>query len=345
MKRLFAVILCLGLAFSLAACAGEPDSTQAENTPSPSPTETVTQTPEPPVTDSPEPTDTADPEPADTAPEGSDDPEDTLTPEPTPSYPIYYFGTPLAETEPVEDSHFENAVFLGDSRTEGLQLFGGLKQGDYFWARGMSVFTADHPNYAQFEIDGEMYTLVGALSQKQYDSVYIMIGINELGYAASEYEEGLGVLLDKVLAAQPDAVVYLQILPPINDAEARANGLGSYINNKNVALFNEAIVRVAREKKVVLLDTAEVYRDESGELLADVSADGCHFVYGGYARWANYLRGHVMDAETYHYNRSLEDVPEPEPTPEPSVEPEPSETPSEEPSEPPETETEQEVTE
>ena len=322
MKRLFAVILCLGLALSLAACGQEPSHTQADHTPSPSPTETVTQTPEPTDTDSPEPTDT--PEPTDSVPVDTGEPEDTPAPEPTPSYPIYYFGTPLAETEPVENDHFENAVFLGDSRTEGLQLFGGLKKGDYYWARGMSVFAADNPNYALFEIDGEKYTLVGTLSKKQYDCVYIMIGINEMGYAASEYEEGLGVLIDKVLAAQPDAVVYLQILPPINEAEARANGLGDYINNKNVALFNDAIVRVAKEKKVVLLDTAEVYRDENGELLADVSADGCHFVYGGYARWIEYLRCHVMDPETYHYNRSLDPAPEPEPAPEPSVEPEPS---------------------
>lgn len=329
MKRLFAAILWLGLALILTACGPEPSHTQAEHTPTPPPVETVTPTPTPENTPTPEPENTPTPQPTDTTPVVTDDPvQSSPEPSPEPTYPIYHFGTPLAETEPVEDVHFENAVFLGDSRTEGLQLFGGLKQGDYYWARGMSVFAADNPDYALFEVDGKMLTMLGAMGKKQYDSVYIMIGINELGYGADTYEKGLGILVDKVLAAQPDAVVYLQTLPPIHDAEARANGLGDYINNKNVAKFNEAIVRVAAEKKVVLLDTAEVYRDENGELFADVSADGCHFVYGGYARWADYLRCHVMDAETYRYNRALDYIPEPEPSSEPTEEPEPSAEPA-----------------
>ena len=255
----------------------------------------VSQTPTDPVTASetpaPEPTPTPTPEP---------------TPEPTPAFPLYEFGTPLEESEPVEDdTFFDNAVFLGDSRTEGFQLFSGMKNGDFFWARGMSVFRADSPDYKVFEIDGESYTLVGTLSKKAYDAVYIMIGINEMGYPAESYEKGLGELIDKVLAAQPEAVVYLQTLPPVNDAVARASGLADYINNKQVNLFNEAIVRVAAEKRVVLLDTASVYRGEDGQLPAEMASDGAHFVYSGYSIWADYLRCHVMDPERYHYNRVL----------------------------------------
>ena len=224
----------------------------------------------------------------------------------TPAYPLYEFGTPLEESEPVsDDTFFDTAVFLGDSRTEGLQMFSGLKNGTFCWARGMSVFRADSEDYKVFEVDGESFTLVGTLSKHQYESVYIMIGINELGYPAESYETGMATLVDKVIAAQPNAVIYLQTLPPVNDAVARENGLASYINNAQVDLFNEAIVRVAREKKVVLLDTASVYRGPDGQLPAELASDGAHFVYSGYTAWADYLRCHVMDPERYFYNRSL----------------------------------------
>lgn len=233
-------------------------------------------------------------------------PDPTPTPEPTPAYPLYEFGTPLEESEPVaDDSFFDTAVFLGDSRTEGLQMFSGLKNGTFYWARGMSVFHADSEDYKVFEVDGEQLTLVGTLSKHQYESVYIMIGINELGYPAESYETGMATLVDKVIAAQPNAVIYLQTLPPVNDAVAQANGLASYINNAQVDLFNEAIVRVAKEKKVVLLDTASVYRGPDGQLPAELASDGAHFVYSGYTIWADYLRCHVMDPERYFYNRSL----------------------------------------
>ena len=240
-------------------------------------------------------------------PEPTPSPTPTPTPEPTPAplpWPVYEFGVPLEESEPVEDdSFFDNAVFVGDSRTEGLQLFSGLKNGTFYWARGMSVFRADHEDYKVFEADGEKLTLVGVLARGEYDAVYIMIGVNELGFGAQAYGEGLAELIDKVIAAQPKAVIYLQLLPPVNDAMCRANGLASYINNDNVAAYNEAITQVAADKRVVLLNTAEVYTGEDGQLPRELANDGCHFVYGEYGRWADYLRSHVIDPERYFYSR------------------------------------------
>ncbi len=236
-------------------------------------------------------------------PEPTPEPTPTPTPAPLPWEP-YQFGTPLEESEPVaDDSFFDNVVFLGDSRTEGLELFGGLKHGTFHWARGMNVFRADSEDYKVFEVDGEERTLVGTLSGHSYDAVYIMIGVNELGFAPSEYEKGLSELLEKVLTAQPDAVVYLQIMPPVNDNLCRANKLPDYITNANLSKFNEAIVRVATEKKVVLLNTAEVYTGEDGQLPAELANDGCHFAYGAYKLWANYLRSHTIDRERYFYSR------------------------------------------
>lgn len=286
-KRFVGFLLAGSLALGLCACSGGADSSP-QSTATPSQPTIIRETP------SPEP-----------SPAPSVEPSPQPSPaESEPQWPDYEFGTPLEEGELVEDTQFDNAVFLGDSRTEGLQLFSGLKHGDFYWARGMTVFRVDDPDYSIFEVNGAKRTLIGALRQKTYDAVYIMIGINELGYDAGSYEKGLSAFLDQVLEAQPEAVVYLQVLPPVNDAIARKNNLGSYINNKQVGLFNEAIVRVATEKRVVLLDTAEVYRDEDGQLIAELASDGCHFTYNGYTRWADYLRSHVMDLDRYEYWRS-----------------------------------------
>ena len=237
---------------------------------------------------------------------GHDVPSPTPSPEPTPEPPEpYEFGTPLEGGEAVEDdAFFDTAVYLGDSRTEGLQLFSGLKHGDFYWARGMTVFKADSEDYRVFEVDGQKYNLLEVLTLKQYESVYIMLGINELGYPAESYEQGLGELLDKVVQLQPDAVVYLQIMPPVNDALCRANKLADYISNEKLSQFNSAIVRLAAEKKVVLLNTAEAYLGEDGQLPAELASDGCHFAYSAYKHWADYLRRHVIDQERYFLSRA-----------------------------------------
>ena len=232
------------------------------------------------------------------------------TPEPTPEPTPYIFGTPLEASEAVaDDAVFENAVFLGDSRTEGLQIWGGIRAGRYHWARGMTVFRVDDPKHT-IKVDGKAMTMMDALALQPYDKVYIMMGVNELGWPADLYEEGLGKFLDQVIAAQPEAVIYLQLLPPLNDDLAKKN-LASYENNDNVNTFNDIIVRAAREKQVVLLDTAEAFRDETGQLPAELTADGCHFVKDGYLIWADYLRCHVMDPELYFNSRDLA-VPEEE---------------------------------
>ena len=340
-RQFLTILCCLGLCLALAACTTPPDVSQSAEQPTPTvsepaippspevtlepsvslppePTASPAESPIPSESVSPEPTPEPSPEPtAEPSPEPS--PEPTVSAEPSPSPSVlpesplsdYQFGTALEETDKVEDSFFDTAVFLGDSRTEGLQLFGGLRRGTYYWARGMTVFRVDDPKYAIFEVDGEKLTMIGVLGKKEYSAVYIMVGVNELGYPASSYEKNLAIFVDQVLAAQPGAVVYLQTLPPVNEEVAAKNGLASYINNTNITKFNAAIVRIATEKKVVLLDTAEVYRDETGALPADLASDGCHFVYGGYSRWADYLRCHVMAPDVYHALRTAEPTPEP----------------------------------
>lgn len=285
MYRKLSFFLAAALLLALPAGCGDPLTVQTGSpAPESAPVETV------PVLATPGPEPESTPEP---------------TPEPTPPpWPAYEFGVPVEKSEPVEnDSFFDNAVFLGDSRTEGLELFGGLRHGVYYWARGMTVFRADDEEYRIASIDGEQYTLLGALQKRSFDAVYIMIGVNELGYSAERYEAGLSALVDKVVAAQPEAVVYLQLMPPLNEAICRANSLADYYNNDKLRSFNKAIQRVAAEKKVALLNTAEVYTGADGQLPAELSLDGYHFVYGAYSLWADYLRSHVIDRERYFYSR------------------------------------------
>ncbi len=227
------------------------------------------------------------------------------TPEPLPEGEQYVFGEFLEETEPVpDDSVFDNAVFLGDSRTEGLQAFSGLKHGTFRWDRGMNVFRAVSEDYQVFEIDGEPANLVECLAVQQYDAVYLMLGINEMGYPVSSYQSALYTLLDAIREAQPEAVLYLQTMPPVNETVCQSNGLGEWLNNANVDAFNEVIRQAAKEKQWVLLDTASIYRGEDGTLPEDRTSDGVHFTFDGYGIWARFLRCHWMDRDRYLQSRT-----------------------------------------
>lgn len=106
--------------------------------------------------------------------------------------------------------------------------------------------------------------------------------------------------MDEVIAAQPNAVIYLELMPPVNDALTTK----SWQKNANVDVFNEINTRAAADKHIALLDVAEVYRDENGQLREDyASGDGCHFKAEAYPYWADYLRSHIIDRDWYFASR------------------------------------------
>ncbi len=96
----------------------------------------------------------------------------------------YDFSAPVPESSPVEDSYFDDAVFIGDSRTEGMILNTGLSNGTAYVYKGLmvdTVFTKPVVNK-----DGQKRSVMDALKSTQFSKAYIMLGINETGWVYSQ---------------------------------------------------------------------------------------------------------------------------------------------------------------
>ena len=153
---------------------------------------------------------------------------------------------------------------------------------------------------ADFLMDGEKYTVLEALERgKKYAKIYIALGVNELGADAGIYESSFSGFLDQVKALQPQAVIYLETVVPVNPAKCTANRQPYYVTNEKVYAFNEVLPRLAEEKQVVLLDIAGFFSDETGVLAADDTVDGVHFTKGIYQQWLAYLMNHTVDPAEY----------------------------------------------
>ena len=188
---------------------------------------------------------------------------------------------------------------IGDSRTEGLQLYSGIQGADFYCYKGITVFEMDSKKVVELE-DGETYTVLEALERgKKYAKIYIALGVNELGADAGIYESSFSGFLDQVKALQPQAVIYLETVVPVNPAKCTANRQPYYVTNEKVYAFNEVLPRLAEEKRVVLLDIAGFFSDETGVLAADDTVDGVHFTKGIYQQWLAYLMNHTVDPAEY----------------------------------------------
>ena len=95
-------------------------------------------------------------------------------PEPEPEEPASPFTT-------VDASYFDDALFIGDSHTDGFKDYAGLNNADYLCHNGLTVWSA----VEKAEFPGKQ-TLAQALSGKHYGKIYLMLGINELGTGTAE---------------------------------------------------------------------------------------------------------------------------------------------------------------
>ena len=81
----------------------------------------------------------------------------------------------------VDDSYFDDALFIGDSRIDDMHSFSGLNNATYFAKTGMSVYKLFKDPWVTLDgVQGEL-TLEEALSRGTYGKIYLMVGVNDFG--------------------------------------------------------------------------------------------------------------------------------------------------------------------
>lgn len=231
---------------------------------------------------------------------GDDEASQVVKPVEPPADPVqapYDFSQPAPEREAVDNSYFSDAAFVGDSRTDGFMLYSGIGTGDSLTSNGLSIFKLAKKKAV--EINGNSYTLLEALALKEYGKVYLSLGINELGYADDEgFYRAYSDAIDAIRAAQPNAVIYIQNLIPLNEEVIAATGGKDYLTNEHLRVYNELMRQVAQEKQVVYLDVYSAFADENDQLPAEASKDGVHLKSDYCKKWLEYLKTHTVELDT-----------------------------------------------
>lgn len=248
---------------------------------------------EPPVTEPPktEPPETKPPttEPPTTEPPTTEPPttEPPTTEPPTTEPP----ETEPPITEPDDGSYFSDALFIGDSRTVGLYLYGRLRDdGATFFAKnGATVYTFLN-GFETAKPDPRMgdRTLSEVLAGRKFGKIYILFGINELGGSApSAVRGGFERFVSLLKAAQPNAKIIIQSNMHVTKAyEEKYPARGKdRVNELNLLLAG-----LANGKDVFYLGFETLFDDEEGYLREDYARDGLHMLAGEpYNVWRGYI--------------------------------------------------------
>lgn len=195
----------------------------------------------------------------------------------------------------VEEDYFEDAVFIGDSRTVGLQDYGGLDKTDFFATVGMNVYDLWTDKFC--EVNGEKVTLEEALTAKQYGKIYFQIGINEMGRGTLDgFMEKYAQSVEKIRELQPEAFIFLQGIMKVTAEKSNSD---SIFNNQGIQARNERIAELADGITVFYIDVNEVVCDETGGLRADLTFDNLHLYGSKYGIWVDFLKTRgIKDVES-----------------------------------------------
>lgn len=192
----------------------------------------------------------------------------------------------------VDESYFDDAAFIGDSRTVGLYDYAGLDNTDFYASSGLTIYKLFEDPDGKFKDGNWTENIAEALERESYGKVYLMIGINEMGTGDVDYfMEHYKAAVDRIIELQPDAIIYLEGIMRVSTERSEQ---GDYIHNEGINERNERIAALADNERIFYLDVNEVVCDENGGLIADYTFDGVHLYAQYISIWKQFLMEHAI---------------------------------------------------
>ena len=211
--------------------------------------------------------------------------------EPKPTQPMPPAESPTFDFPEgrVDESWFENTLFIGDSRMLGLSLYARSGNAHYFAAASLN-FRSVLKNEIEDKGNFKKQKLETLLASHQYDKIVVNIGLNDAGNGKTWFEKNLAVFMETVRALQPDAKIILNGIMPVTKSYIDgAKYGGPHWEPENLAKLNDILKSYANGTDVFYIDCNEYFADSNGYLYKEVTGDGCHPTAKHYKTWREWM--------------------------------------------------------
>lgn len=193
----------------------------------------------------------------------------------------------------VDQSYFDDAVFIGDSRTVGLHDYSGWDNATYYASIGLTVY--DMFGTPIVQDDGSEITVEQALKEYSFGKVYLMIGINEMGTGTVDsFMEAYQKAVSHLQELQPNAIIFVEGIMYVKQEKSESDPI---FNNPNIKERNDRIAKLADNRNIFYIDVNEVVTDETGNLNPAYTYDEVHLLGKYYSVWTDFLLKHGIVKE------------------------------------------------
>ena len=217
------------------------------------------------------------------APDTTKKPETTKTPETTRPAPV---TSPSTTAPQSDEDYFSDALFLGDSRTVGFYLYARIPGATYFARTSMNVYNAFDKKVSETS-DTASYDLAELLTKKKFGKIYILLGINEIGYSYTSIVSNYSKIIDYIKQYQPDAKIIIQSNMHVTKKKSDANP--NTFSNTRIDELNRRLSQLADNKKVFYLGFEKIFDGADGAMSSEYSGDGVHLYGKCYKLWRDWM--------------------------------------------------------
>ncbi len=211
-------------------------------------------------------------------------------------------GVPVPVSQKVDISYFDDAMFIGDSITDGISIFAPSNNATVIANTGINPSTMLTSKV--FELpSGETVTLLDAAKEVDAKKIYIMIGANGISWIGKEsFINQYSQIVQRLKEDHPEAIIYVQSILPVTKARSDSEPT---LSNLKIDDYNASLLEMTQELEVYYLNVAEAIKDSTGSLPHEASPnDGIHFGAPTYQKWFDYLMTHVVNAGSYTFTSS-----------------------------------------
>lgn len=189
-----------------------------------------------------------------------------------------------------DENYLNSTVFIGDSNTEGLSVYGYMPAENVLGKRSMTVGQVLDTRFVAID-SGTDVTAIDAAKLLSPQRIVVNLGTNNTdGTSLQEFVSQYRNVITALKTACPDSDIIIAAILPVGYYRENRS-----IKQSTIDSFNEALAQLCRDDGASFLNYTEVFKGENGYMNTEyVSADGIHLNSKGYSLLLDYVKTHQL---------------------------------------------------
>ena len=202
-------------------------------------------------------------------------------------------GSKTYSFTPVSEDYFDDAVFIGDSRTVGISEYSGIENATFLCKTSLSIYDYTKP---KITYKNKKTSIQEVLQNEAFGKIYLMVGINESGCGTPEsFYQLYRDVVEDIRRLQPDSLIFIEGNLLVTQSKSDSN---TGITNENIASRNDLIATLANQQDTFYIDINQSSLCSNGALLPEFTWDQVHIKAQYYEVWKDFLLKHGIVKNT-----------------------------------------------